>query len=768
MRYKLVGNRVVKVDAREKALGSALYIDDILLPGMLYGKILRSPYAHARIVHIDISKALKAPGVKAVVTAKDLPGKGGGLVGPFIKDEPIFAVDKVRYVGEPVAAVAATDLAAADAAASLIHVEYEELPALFDPVEAMREGAPLIHDNVKGYFAVFDARRGGNVCSHTTFFEGDVERGFQESHVIVEETLRTPMQYQAYIEPIGAIAQFDGAGRVTVWSNTQGIFVTQDRICESLKIPMSKIRVIAPKIGGGFGGKIETTVQPHCVALAQKTGGRPVKIVLPREEDISNTRPRHPAIMSWKMGLKKDGTILASQMSAIFDSGAYADDGPGVVAVGAITARGPYRIRNIRMDSYCVYTNKVKTGAMRGFGNTQTTYSRECMLDIAARAVGMDPLELRMKNAIEPGDKSVGGQTLHSVGFKESLTAASEGLGWNRPKETKYRGRGMAGINHISGLLTVGSVVRLNEDGTFTIQCGAMDIGQGSDTVLVQIVAEEMGVPMDDVRLASGDTDATPYTWATTANRITYTGGNSVLLAARDVKRQMRDLAAQMLDTENLETKDKKIFAKGNPDKALTYHDLGKVSVWVKGGPLIGKSNFMVEEPTLDPRCAIGHPFGTPFSAWIFGTQAAEVEVDPDTGEVRVLKLVAAHDVGQAINVDGVEGQIEGGVVQGLGYGLCEAVLFDKGRITNPNLTDYKIPPAADVPEITPIIIETHDQTGPFGAKGIGEAALMGAAPAVANAIFDAIGVRVTELPMTAEKVLKAIQEKRAREAKAS
>ncbi len=759
MEYNIVGKRVPRVDALEKATGTAVYIDDIAFPGMLYGKIVRSSFPHARILHVDVSRAERAPGVKAVVTANDLPGRGG-LVGPFIKDEPIFAQDKVRYVGEAVAAIAATDLAAAEAAASLIRVDYDELPAVFDPVEAMKPDAPILHEDLKSYFAVFEAIRQGNVCSHTTFIEGDVEKAFREADVIIQESFKTPMIYQAYIEPYGAIAQWDGTGRVTVWSNTQGIFVIQDRICESLKIPMSKIRVIGSRLGGGFGGKIETNVQPACVALAKKTG-KAVKIIVPREEDFVQARPRHPTVASWKLGVKKGGAIVASQMSCIFDSGAYADDGPGVTAVGSIMARGPYRIRNLRMDGYCVYTNKVKTGAMRGFGNTQTTFSRESMLDMAAREIGMDPVDFRMKNAIEAGDKSVGGQTLHSVGFKECLTKAADTINWRGEKKGKHYGRGMACINHISGLLTVSSIVRVNEDGTVTIQCGAMEIGQGSDTVISQIVAEELGVPMEDVALHSADTDGAPYTWATTANRITYTAGNSVRMAARDAKRQLIDLAATMLNEEDLEIKEKRVYSRRNPSKALSFHDLGKISCWVKGGPIVGKSSFMVEEPALDAKNFRGHPFGTPFTAYIFGAQAVELEVDVETGQVHILNAVAAHDTGQPINPNGVEGQIEGGFVQAMGMALTEAVAFDsKGRITNPNFTDYKIPAAADVPPLTPIIVEAYDETGPFGAKGIGEAAIMGACPAVANAIFDAIGIRFTDLPITPERVLKAITEK--------
>lgn len=755
MEYRYIGKNVSKVDGLEKALGKAIYINDIVFPGMLYGKILRSPYPHARITHIDVSRAQRVPSAKAVVTAQDLPD---GRYGPFIKDEPVLARGKVRYIGEPVAAVAAADLDSAEEALGLIDVEYEELPAVFDPLEAMKPDAPLIHEDLKSYICVFPAFQEGNICSHSTFIEGDVKKGFREADVMVEETFRTHMQHQSYIEPSGAIAQMDPSGRFTVWSSTQGIYIHQARISESLGIPMSKIRVIAPRVGGGFGGKIETHVQAICVALAQKTD-KPVKIILTRDEEFSATRPRHPTVINCKFGVKRDGRIVAKEMVNVFDTGAYSCDGPGVAGFGSLMARGPYRIPNLKINGYCVYTNKVKTGAFRGFGNPQTGFASESMMDIAAREIAMDPLEFRLINALNPGDKSLGGQALHSVGIKECLTKAAEAIEWKGEKAGKYRGRGIASINHISGLLTVSAIVRINEDGTVTIHVGTVDIGQGCDTVFCQICAEELDVPMEDISLVSGDTSATTYTWATSASRLTYTGGNAVRLAAQDAKNQLLDLAATQLgvDREVLEIKDKKVFVRQEPDKALTFGDLGAISCWVKGGAIIGKESFMVEEPAFDRSGFQGFPFGT-MTAYIFAAQAAEVEVDVETGQVHVIRGAAAHDVGHAVNPQNVEGQIEGGYVQGIGYALTEEMVFDRGKVINPSFADYKIPPAADVPPLKAIIVEAYDETGPFGAKGIGESSLVGVPPAVANAIFDAIGVRITDLPITPEKVLKALK----------
>jgi CO/xanthine dehydrogenase Mo-binding subunit len=756
MEYQYIGKSVPKVDSIQKATGTAHYINDLSFPNMLWGKVLRSIYPHAEIVHIDKSKAERLSGVKGVITAEDIPD---GRYGPFIKDEPVLARGKVRYIGEPVAAVAAIDREIAEEAIQLIEVEYEELPALFDPLEAMKPDAPLIHEELGSYFSVFPAIQEGNICSHTTFIEGDIQKGFKEADLIIEDTFKTHMHHQSYLEPSGAIAMVDPSGKTIIYSSTQAIFVTQCRVSESLKIPMSKIRVIAPNIGGGFGGKIETNVQPICVALAQKTG-LPVKIVLSREEEFTASRPRHPTLIWGKLGLMTNGTFLAKEMINIFDTGAYADDGPGVAGFGSLMARGPYRVPHLKIEGYCVYTNKVKTGAFRGFGNPQTTFASESLIDMAAKELRIDPLEIRLKNALNPGDQSVGKQTLHSVGIKECLEKAASAIDWKGEKGV-HRGRGIASINHISGLLTVSAFVRINEDGTISLHVGTMDIGQGSDTILTQMVAEELGVPFEDINLISRDTDAAPYTWATSASRLTYTGGNAVRMAAIDAREQLLTLAAQQLDEnrEDLVVKDKKVFVKWAPEKGLTFHQLGAISCWVKGGQIIGKSSFMVEKPPFDRSGFYGFPFGT-MSGYIFAAQAAEVEVDIETGKVRVIQGASAHDMGHAIHPQNAEGQIEGGFVQGLGYALTEEIAFDGGKVINPSFADYKIPITMDVPPIRSIIVEAYDETGPYGAKGLGEPGLVGVAPAIANAIFDAVGVRIKDLPITPEKVCDALKGK--------
>ncbi len=757
MEYQYIGKSIQKVDSVQKALGTATYINDLSFPKMLWGGVLRSVYPHAKILNIDTSRAERLPGVKAVLCARDLPDCRHGV---FIKDEVVFARTKVRFIGEPVAAVAAVDRETAEEALGLIDVEYEELPAVFDPIEAMQPGAPVLHEELDSYFSIFPAVREGNVCSKTTLIEGDISRGFQESDIIVEDHFRTQMQHQTYMEPTGAIALVDPSGKIVVYSSTQAIFVTQSRVSEALKIPMSKIRVIAPTVGGGFGGKIETNVQPVCVALALKTN-RPVKIILSREEEFMVMHPRHPALLWGRLGLKKDGTFVAREMVNIYDTGAYSDDGPGVTGFGTLMSRGPYRIPHLKLEGYCVYTNKVRTGAFRGFGNPQSAFAAESLIDIAAKELRMDPLELRLKNALVPGDHSVGNQILHSVGIKECLEKASQAVGW-KEKKGKCRGKGIACVNHISGLYTVAALVRINEDGTISLQVGTMDVGQGADTIFVQIAAEVLEVPLDDINLITRDTDATPYSWATSASRLTYTGGNAVRLAAMDAKEQLLNLAAQQFESkkEDLAIQDKKVFVKGSPEIGLTYQQIAEISCWVKGGQIIGKSTYMVETPAFDRTGFIGFPFGT-MSAYIFAAQAAEVEVDMETGKVKVIRCSAAHDVGHAIHPQNVEAQIEGGFVQGLGYALSEEMAFDGGKVINPSLAEYKILNARDVPPITPIIVEAHDETGPFGAKGLGEPGLVGVAPAIVNAIYDAIGVRIKELPVTPEKILNGVKGKK-------
>jgi 4-hydroxybenzoyl-CoA reductase alpha subunit len=754
----VVGKSVPKIDATEKATGKAQYLDDVVLPRMLIGKLLRSKLAHARIKGIHTSRAKALPGVKAVITADDLPG---GLHGPFVHDTPVLAKGKVRYIGEPVVAVAAVDEETALEAVALIDVEYEELPAVLDPAAAMRADCALVHDDVTRYFAVFPARRGGNLCSHTTFRRGDVQKGFAESDHIFEDTFKTQEVHQAYLEPHGAIASWDGNGKVTVWTTTQSVYRTQCSIHETLHIPVSKIRVISTRVGGGFGGKVEAITQPVAVALAQRAG-RPVKLVFTREEELIGTKPRHPGTVEIKTGVKKDGALVARQVRFVFDTGAYADDGPGIVGFAALCATGPYKIPNVLIDGYAVHTNKTPCGAYRGFGNPQVAFAFESQMDLIAEKLGLDAIEIRLKNAVENGDINTAGQVMPSVGLKECLQKAAQAAGWGKPRPAN-RGLGASCMHHISGVLPSSADVRLNQDGTISVNTAASDMGQGAETTLAQIAAEVLGVPMEDVNMVGADTDASPYNWAVCASRTTYSVGNAVRMAALDAKRKLQRLAAEKLGASpgEIELAGRHAYVKRSPERKISFFELAILCHWVQGGPIIGHSSYMVQGGPCQPGTMEGFPFGS-LTAWIFGAHVAEVEVDRETGQVHVLQVTAAHDVGRAVNPKNVEGQIEGGFAQGLGYALFEELVRDKGRVVNPNLVDYRLPTAMDMPKLTPIIVEEPEPTGPFGAKGVGEPGLVATAPAIANAIYNAVGVRLRELPMTSERVLAALQKAKA------
>ncbi len=755
MGFSVVGQNLPRLEGKEKVTGQAKYIDDLNFPNMLHGKLLRSPYPHARIVAIDTAAAKALPGVKAIITAEDLPDRRHG---PFVQDTPLLARGKVNYVGEPVAAVAAVSLEVAERALSLIKVNYERLSEVLDPLIAMESDAPVVHENLDAYPAVFPVQRHGNICSLITIEDGDIEQGFKTADFVFEDTFTTPMAHQCHLETNGAIAAIDAQGRVTVWASTQSVHLNQIRIAETLDMPMSKVRVIQTRVGGGFGAKVELTVQPYCVALA-RLSKRPVKIILTREEELVATRPRHSSIVTVKTGVKKDGTLVARQIKLIYDTGAYADDGPGIVGFGSLMANGPYRIPNYKIEGYCVYTNKVATGAYRGFGNPQAAWACESQLDIISRELGIDPLEIRLRNALDPGDKTVGGQNLFSVGIKECLKAIKEGMDWESPK-SKNRGRGVACVHHLSGLLASSAYVRINQDGTAHVAVGAADIGQGSDTTMAQIAAEELGLSIEDVAVVSQDTDSTPYNWATTATRLTYMAGNAVRRAAADAKQQLINLAAEVLGlpADKLSARNKVVVSVDEPQKRISYAELGVISHWVKGGQIIGNNSWMFNEQpfSIDVKVT-GFPFRV-LGAYNYGAHAVEVEVDHETGLVRVVNALTAHDVGKAINPLSVEGQSQGGFTQGVGYALFEDLKVKDGKIISNTLLDYKIPTAVDVPAIKSLIVETNEQTGPFGAKGIGEAPLVPVAPAIANAVYDAIGVRVKDLPLTPERILDALK----------
>jgi CO/xanthine dehydrogenase Mo-binding subunit len=759
-----VGASLPRLEAAGKINGAAKYTDDLARPFMLHGAILGSPLPHARIVSYEVRRARALPGVEAVITAQDFPYLP---LGAIVKDETILAREKVRYVGEPVAAVAAVDRTVALEALKLIEIEYEELPAVLDFDAALSADAPIIHEQLRDYFKIFDCRFNGNVLSEQLVAEGDVDKAFVGCDVIVEGEFVTQAQAHAYLEPCAALAEVDDRNKITIWSSHQSINRVQANVCEALGISMSQVRVITPRVGGGFGGKMEATVQPIAAALALRTK-KPVKVVLSREDDFAMMRSRHPARIWMRTGATRDGVLVAREVKLLYDAGAYCDDSPGVLAFGLYMARGPYRIANYRASGKLVYTNKLRASGFRGFGNPQVTFAGEIQIDEIAEKVGLDPFDFRMRNAIRTGDKWVGGQTVTSSGFAECLKQARSRSDWDRRRASpsgapngRPRGMGVAALAHICGVLGTSAIIRLAEDGSIILNTGAVDIGQGADTVLAQICAESLRVDVSRVNVVAPDTDATPYNWGTGASRVTYMGGRAVVGAAAAVKDKIFMHAAAMLEcgVQDLELSDGGVVRVKGTDKKVSFFEISLRAHYGLGGPIIGEHAFVYDGEPFDPkRCTmIGFPFSN-LGVYMFGVQVVEVEVDEDTGQVVPVAAWLAHDVGRAINPLAVEGQIQGGFVQGLGYALWEELIWDNGRLSNPTMMDYKIPGTLDVPlAIEPIIVEEHEASGPFGAKGVGEPGIIAAAPAVANAVAAATGVRFRQLPLTPERVFRGL-----------
>ena len=760
-----VGASLPRLDAREKVTGRAQYIADMVRPDMLHAAIHASPVAHAIIKGYDIGEALAVPGVACVLTGEDFPD---GRMGAFIKDEHAIAKGKVRYPGEPVAVVAAEDEETARRAAALIRVDYEELPVAATPEDAMAPDAPLIHEGLADYFKVFPAICGGNIASETELSEGDVDSAWADCDVIVEGEFETPAQAHLSIEPVGALAEVDPAGRVTLWSANQSVFRVQANVCESLQLPMSKLRCLTPKVGAGFGNKMEPHVQPLAVQLALKTG-RPVKLILNRTEDFEMVRARHPFKIRCKTGAKNDGTLVARELSVILDCGAYGDDSPGVLGYSLLMGRGPYRIPHCRCSGKLVYTNRMRFGAFRGFGNPQVTFATESQIDEIAGRLGMDPLDLRAKNMIQPGDRWFGGGEVASNGLAECIDKARAAAGWQQGRALaappgKRRALGVAACAHISGLLATGAIVRLLEDGSVVLNTGAVDIGQGSDTVLTQMCASALKVPADRVAIASPDTDGSPYNWGTTASRVTYTTGRSVVAAAGQVAEEIRRHAAEIFECAvgDLELRDGgRVGIVGVPDKELSYFEVSARAHWAAGGPIVGADTWVYNKPSVDPKRATAR--GLPFpqiGVYSFGCMIVAVEIDETTGKADAVEVWSAMDVGKAINPGSVEGQIEGGFVQGMGFALTEEMVFDGPRLANPSMMDYKAPTTLDSPfDIHSIIVEAAEPDGPFGAKGIGEIGLVPVPAAIANAVAAATGARLRRLPLTPERVLDGLLE---------
>ena len=672
-------------------------------------------------------------------------------------DQPVLADDKVRYLGDAMAAVAAESLDAAEQAIRLIEIDYEPLPGIFDPREAMAPDAPKVHGE-------------SNIAAHVHIHDGDIEQGWKESDIIIEEEMSTQMVEHAHIEPHAAIAEMGPLGDLVVRTSVQRPFIIASDLSKLLRIPLNKIRVISTAVGGGFGGKNEITMEPQIALLAMKTG-RPVKIAYTREEEFESTTIRHPYIIKYKSGIKKDGTLVARQVDIISDSGAYVSLGQSTMAKACVHAAGPYRIPHVCIDGYVVYTNNPVGGAMRGFGVTQLGFGYEVHMDTIAAKMGLDPLEFRRKNLLEDNCALPTGQVVPVVTLHECADRAVELAGWKKDKEAavlpKKRGKGIATMLYPNGATSYpnpgSAFLKVNPDGTAYLYIGTPDIGQGSTTIMAQIAAEELGIEFEKVEVVTGDTKLTPYDVGPVASRATYIVGNAVQKAAAQAKQILFEIAAEELGVtpSGLASGNGYIYIEGLPEKRVSIAKIAErahVAAAGKGRLPIGAGSFNPETTPLDKETGHGKPFGT----YVFAAQIADVEVDTETGAVEILKITAVHDCGKAINPKLTEGQVEGGVAMGLGFGMMEEIVVEKGRVKNAQFTDYVIPTALDVPHIVTSLVERPDSTGPFGAKGIGEPSLLPTAPAIVNAIQDAVGVRIRDLPVTPEKVLKALREQAA------
>ena len=760
----VVGQPITRVDAMEKVTGETVYGYDLALPNMLYGKVLYGTKPHAKIKRIDTSKAKKFPGVVAVITGKDTPWTHGEA----IKDKPFLAQGKIRYIGEPVVAVAAVDEDTAQAAVGLIEVEYEDLPAYFSPEEACKPGAMPIHEDFASYrksnFIVGSPLP--NVCEHFKLRTGDVEQGFQKSDLTLEERYVVPVIQHAAMEPHSAHAQVDPkTGRVTIWVANDAPFRALTEISEALELPKEKIRLINPPQGGGFGSKGGLKTETIAIALAFHTNGRPVRVKFNREETFISTITRHEAVVYIKSGVMKDGTLVARQMTIYWGAGAYGEKSPTVCIRGSLPAPGPYRIPHVKVDGYAVYTNKPVAGAFRGYGIPQGAWACEQHMDELAQRLGMDPLEIRLKNVYVDGDVAYWGEQLHSVGLKETLLKAAEAIDWNKPR-TKEIGRGLACISKPTrSPTTSAAAVLINSNGEVKVLAGTVEIGQGCSTILSQIAAEELKVPIEKVHMAPLDTDVIPVDASTTSSRSTYHMGNAVSRAAISAREQLFELAGPMLEAEkqDLAFSNGKVYLKDQPQMSLPIGEVIRRKMG-SDGMLRGDSSYTYDLGK-DLDLETGHSDHAS-AFYMYATQAAEVTVDEETGRVRLLRMAAAHDVGKAINPLNCVAQIEGGLAMGIGAALHEQlVIDDNGKVRNPSFLDYHLLTSLDMPEIIPIIVECAEPEGPYGAKGLGEPVLAPTPAAIGNAVANALGTRIYDLPLTPERVYWAIQQRKKKEA---
>lgn len=781
---KYIGVSVPRVDGVKKVTGAAKYVGDMKWPRMLYAKCVKSPYAHAKIVSIDVSAAKALKGVHDVITG-DYYTKRGGL---YLEDKNFLAVNTVKFCGEPVVAIAAETPEIAEEACELVKVEYEPLPVINNPMEGMAKDAVLIHPELHTYKVVpiFHPQAHTNISHHHIIRKGDADAAFKyaeehpDEYYITEHEYHVPHVQHTPIENHIAVAQYEPDGKCTVWASCQSPYAVRQALSATFDIPLNKMRIISPYVGGGFGAKAGTTIEGIIIPLAMHSKGRPVMMEYTREEEFVNSYVRQGLYTKIKTAVRKsDGKFLAVQNNFYWDGGAYTEYGVNIVKASGFASTGPYEFDNVKTDAYCVYTNNPVGGPYRGFGMCEIHFGIEQNIDEVAKEIGMDPIEIRRVNGLAPGKSTGTGEIMKSCGFLEALDQVAEAIQYDKPCEApsgphKVRGKGIAGgWKSPSQPTNAGSaaIIRMNEDGTFFLMTSGHDIGQGSDTALTQIAAEVLCCDPSKFTIRTGDTDHTPYEWQTVASRITYCAGNAIKLAAEDLKEKLLDLAQIKLGyiKRELYLEDGWIINRNHPESRMPMSDLALGLAFEDGsgygGPAIGVGTFTLPNNiNYDP--ATGYS-PKPAAFWTTAAAGAEVEVDTETGVIEVKKMVESCDPGHIVNPELYKAQVEGGMMQALGTVLYEELKLKDGKVLNKSFVDYKIPTIDNTPEtFIAMGVEHPEETGPYGARGIGEPAMVPGAPAIANAIFNATGCRFTEMPITPERMLKALQEKAAAEKK--
>ena len=781
---KYVGVSVPRVDGVKKVTGAAKYVGDMKWPRMLYAKCVKSPYAHAKIVSIDVSAAKALKGVHDVITG-DYYTKRGGL---YLEDKNFLAVNTVKFYGEPVVAVAAETPEIAEEACDLVKVEYEPLPVINNPMEGMAKDAILIHPELHTYKVVpiFHPQAHTNISHHHIIRKGDADAAFKyaeehpDEYYITEHEYHVPHVQHTPIENHVAVAQYEPDGKCTVWASCQSPYAVRQALSATFDIPLNKMRIISPYVGGGFGAKAGTTIDGIIIPLAMHCKGRPVMMEYTREEEFVNSYLRQGVYTKIKTAVRKsDGKFLAVQNNFYWDGGAYTEYGVNIVKASGFASTGPYEFDNVKTDAYCVYTNNPVGGPYRGFGMCEIHFGIEQNIDEVAKEIGMDPIEIRRVNGLAPGKSTGTGEIMKSCGFLEALDQVAEAIEYDKPCDkpsapNKVRGKGIAGgWKSPSQPTNAGSaaIIRMNEDGTFFLMTSGHDIGQGSDTALIQIAAEVLCCDPSKFTIRTGDTDHTPYEWQTVASRITYCAGNATKLAAEDLKEKLLDLAQIKLGyiKRELYLEDGWIINRNHPESRMPMSDLALGLAFEDGsgygGPAIGVGTFTLPNNiNYDP--ATGYS-PKPAAFWTTAAAGAEVEIDTETGVIEVKKMVESCDPGHIVNPELYKAQVEGGMMQALGTVLYEELKLKDGKVLNKSFVDYKIPTIDNTPEtFIAMGVEHPEETGPYGARGIGEPAMVPGAPAIANAIYNATGCRFTEMPITPEKMLKALQEKAAAEKK--